>query len=357
MRWPRPLDPMRSIKVKLGALVVGTLTATVSVVIIGLHDGIEARYLFPIGGVVSLALVQVLGHGITAPLREMAAASRAMARGDYSRQVRATSRDEVGQLAQAFNTMAGDLARVDRQRRELIANVSHELRTPISALQAVLENVVDGVAEPDPDTMRDALAQTQRLGRLITQLLDLSRLESGAVPLECRTFGVAPFLADAARRQQLGGRDVAISLRVEPPELSVHGDPDRLHQVLANLLDNATRHTPVGGSVRLEACPSGRGVRLSVTDDGPGIPAQHREHVFERFSRLDDARSADAGGSGLGLSIARWVVDLHGGTIAVVDSPRGCRIDVDLPPAGPRPARASKSGTVAPVGSAARSRP
>ena len=138
---------------------------------------------------------QFLAHGMTSPLRQMTAAARAMARGDYSRRVRATSRDEIGQLATAFNQMAADLGAADEYRRGLIANVSHELRTPITALQAVLENVVDGVAEPDPETMRLALAQTERLGELVTNLLDLSRLEGGVIPLQITQFRVDEFLA------------------------------------------------------------------------------------------------------------------------------------------------------------------
>src|SRR5690606_27456097 len=121
----------------------------------------------------------------------------AMARGDYSRRVRATSRDEVGQLAAAFNQMAADLAAADQQRRDLIANVSHELRTPIAALHAVLENVVDGIAEPDPETMQTALVQTQRLGRLVAELLDLSRIDAGALTLDRELFELAPMLAEA----------------------------------------------------------------------------------------------------------------------------------------------------------------
>jgi signal transduction histidine kinase len=131
-----------------------------------------------------LLTAQVLAHGMTRPLRAMTAAARAMAQGDYSRRVRATSRDEVGQLAVAFNQMAADLAAADQQRRELIANVSHELRTPIAALQAVLENLVDGVATADPATLSTALSQTQRLGRLVAELLDLSRIDAGAVALD-----------------------------------------------------------------------------------------------------------------------------------------------------------------------------
>src|SRR5215213_3194147 len=121
---------------------------------------------------------------MTSPLREMAAAASAMARGDYGRRVRATSRDEVGELARAFNAMAAELSDADRMRRELVANVSHELRTPLGALQALLENLADGVEPPDPAALRTALAQTERLGRLVAQLLDLSRLESGTLPAE-----------------------------------------------------------------------------------------------------------------------------------------------------------------------------
>ena len=156
------------------------------------------------GGVLALAMVQFLARGMTSPLREMAAAASAMARGDYGRRVRATSRDEVGELARAFNAMAAELADVDRMRRDLIANVSHELRTPIGALQALLENLVDGVEPVDPASLRTALGQTERLGRLVGQLLDLSRLESGALALRPAPFPVRPLLEQATRECELG---------------------------------------------------------------------------------------------------------------------------------------------------------
>src|SRR6188472_2351156 len=184
MVTPRPLDPLRSIKAKLGVLVAVTVAVSSLFVWYGLvHLDWPPRYTLPVAVLLALAVTQVLARGMTAPLREMTAAARAMARGDYSRRVRATSRDEVGELAQAFNRMAADLAEVDRQRREFVANVSHELRTPISALHAVLENVADGVTPATPDVLETALEQTERLGRLGTQLLDLSRVEAGAAVL------------------------------------------------------------------------------------------------------------------------------------------------------------------------------
>lgn len=323
-RLPRPLDPLRSFKVKVSLLVGLSLTASSLAFWAGASW--PFRYALLTSLVVALVVTQVLAHGMTSPLREMTAAARAMAQGRYDREVRATSRDEIGELAVAFNQMSADLAASDRHRRELVANVSHELRTPIAALQAVLENVVDGVAEADPETLRTALRQTERLGRLVSELLDLSRLDGGAVPLRRQVFRVQPFLEEAAGTAV---RAVRVTVDVVPDDLLADADPDRLHQVVANLLDNATRHSPAGAEVVLSAraSPDG-GLLLEVTDSGPGIPAVERSRVFERFTR----GGADDGGTGLGLAIARWAVELHGGAIGVVGDAPGCRIRVSLPP-------------------------
>ncbi|MFC4942242.1 sensor histidine kinase [Pseudonocardia sp. GCM10023141] len=300
--------------------------------------------------VVTVAIVlltaQVLAHGMTRPLREMIAAARAMAQGDYSRRVRATSRDEVGELAAAFNQMASDLAAADQHRRELIANVSHELRTPIAALQAVLENVVDGIATPDPDTMRTALAQTERLGRLVTELLDLSRIDAGVLPLQTRTFELAPLLttavAEARVAADVAGRGVRFEVDVAPPGLAVHADRARLHQVVLNLLDNAARHSPPGTDVRVLGRGEGGELVLEVHDEGPGIAMEDRDRVFHRFTR---GERAVGGGTGLGLSIARWVVELHGGRIAVVEpAQRVAGVPAGADPAGGDPAGGDPAG-------------
>ena len=327
---PRPLDPVRSIKLKLGMLLVAAGFAGLSVFWIGIGWIPYATSFTAI--VIALATSQVLAHGMTSPLREMTAAARAMAKGDYSRRVRSTSRDEVGQLAAAFNSMAEDLALADKQRRELIANVSHELRTPITALQAVLENVVDGVAEAEPHTMRAALAQTERLGRLVAELLDLSRLDAGVLALQETPIRVRPFLDDVVRQAGVSAEGAGHDVRftVSAPDVVVPGDRERLHQVFANLLDNAARHSPPGGTVTIRATEQGDRLLLAVTDEGEGIPRADRERVFERFTRGE--RAGD-GGTGLGLAIARWVVQLHHGTIAVAESDgaHGCHIHVTLP--------------------------
>lgn len=310
--------------------------AAVGVTVLVQSAGLRAHLPLPLvglaAGALALGMVQFLARGMTSPLRDMVAATRAMARGDYSRRVTASSRDEVGELARAFNAMAADLSEVDRMRRDLIANVSHELRTPISGLQAVLENLVDGVEPPDPATLRTMLEQVVRLGRLVSQLLDLSRLESGKAPMERRRFAVKPVLEQTVREAGLRSSGVVVSVVVEPDGIVADGDPERIHQVVANLLENALRHSLPGGSVVVAARRQGSDVCLEVSDEGPGIPGAEATRVFERFYRLDAARSSSDGGTGLGLAIARWIVDLHGGEIrAERREPQGCRMVVVLP--------------------------
>jgi signal transduction histidine kinase len=333
----RPLDPLSSIKFKLGVVIVAAVGVTVLVHALGVRAELPLALVGIASGILALAIVQVLARGMTSPLREMVGAANAMARGDYSRRVTATSRDEVGELARAFNMMSAELAEVDRQRRDLIANVSHELRTPITALRAVLENLVDGVEPPDAATLRTMTLQVERLGRLVDQLLDLSRLEAGAVPLERRAFAVEPLLERVAEESAVnakGGvdRNVRLSISVEPGDLHVDGDAERVHQVVANLLDNAIRHSPDGGEVSLGAHRRNGSVLIEVADQGPGIAEPDAHRVFERFYRADSARASTEGGTGLGLAIARWIVDLHGGQIRVErNEPTGCRMVVSLP--------------------------
>ncbi len=241
---PRPLDPVRSIKLKLGLVMVAS--GAIGLIYFRLIIGWLPIVTSAVAISLSLLTTLVLAHGTTRPLREMTAAARAMARGDYSRRIRATSRDEVGELAQAFNLMSGDLAAADQHRREIIANVSHELRTPITALQGVLENIVDGVAEPDPALLRTALAQTERLGRLVTELLDLSSIDAGVHPLRTTLFPVQPFIDEVLAEARVPARTVRFESTVEPAGAELHGDRERLKQVMLNLLDNAARHSPSG---------------------------------------------------------------------------------------------------------------
>ncbi|MBO8194863.1 HAMP domain-containing histidine kinase [Streptomyces oryzae] len=355
----RPVDPYRSVKAALGALVIVSVVITTLLALFAMQSATELRVITIISIVASLLITQFVAQSLTAPLDEMTDAAKAMAGGDYSRRVRGERRDEFGELAANFNRMAADLEAVDQHRKELVANVSHELRTPIAALRAVLENVVDGVSEADPETMRTALSQTERLGRLVDHLLDLSRLDNGVVPLRSRRFEVWPYLAGVLKEANMSKgsghsrKDVHLHLDVSPPELMACADPERLHQVVANLIDNAVKHSPQHGRVTVRARPGpgagpgagpggDGGLEVEVLDEGPGIPESERERVFDRFSGTHSAESttgrkggiSPGGGTGLGLAIARWAVELHGGRIRVAESPRGCRIQLTLPGTG-----------------------
>lgn len=348
----RPFSPF-SIKTKLGTLVVVSVFITTGLLLVALRTDTELRFITVFSVIASMLITQFVAHSLTAPLDDMTRVARAISHGDFTRRVRgAGRRDELGDLASTINLMADDLEAVDRHRRELVANVSHELRTPIAALRAVLENVVDGVSEADPETMRTMLKQTERLGRLVETLLDLSRVDNGVVPLKARRFEVWPYLSGVLKESGLaaagrpglasgsGGHtrnDVHLHLDVFPSGLTAYADAERLHQVVANLIDNAVKHSPALGrvTVRARAGETPGSLALEVVDEGPGIPEAERHRVFERFNR-GSANGGD-GGTGLGLAIARWAVELHGGRIRVAESSRGCRILVTLPgsPAAP----------------------
>ncbi|MEI7058680.1 DUF4153 domain-containing protein [Nocardioides sp. CCNWLW239] len=325
-----PLERVSSIKVKLGLLVAASALVAAVVASVGRVAGVSPWISIPVTIGIALAVTQLLAVGMTSPLRQMTLAARQMARGDYSVSVPAGGADEVGQLGRAFNTMASDLGAVDRQRRELVANVSHELRTPLAALTVVLENLVDGVGS-EPAALQTALGQAERLSRLVEDLLDLARVDAGKAPLSTSSVDLGPLLEACVAEARVNGRPVTYEIDA-PASLVVDADPDRLSQLVVNLLDNASRHSPRDGAVTVRAGLDGERYHLEVLDSGPGVPVADRERVFEPFGTL--SASAEGGGTGLGLAIARWVTDLHGGTIAFLDplpGTAGARVRVDLP--------------------------
>lgn len=339
MTSPESLAALRSIKVKLGVLVAASALVAAAVATLGRASGVSPWLALPVTIALALGVTQLLASGMTSPLRQMTDAARRMAAGDYSGRVLAGTSDEVGQLATAFNQMAADLASVDEERRGLVANVSHELRTPLAALAARLENLADGVEEPTPEALADAVEQVRRLSRLVADLLDLSRLQAGARELAADDIAVADFLAGLVRRREGWPDERGIRYEVHAdPALVVRGDAARLEQLVTNLLDNASRHSPPGGAVSVTASTARETWRLEIADDGPGVAPADRERVFERFGTL---AGVEGGGTGLGLAIARWVAELHGGRIAFVDPEPGrdgARVRVELPtglPSGP----------------------
>jgi signal transduction histidine kinase len=327
----RPLDALTSIKAKLGLLVGVSVVVAVLVAAVGDAAQVPWWTSVPVTVAAALAVTQWLARGMTSPLREMTRAAQKMAGGDYSQRVTASSSDEVGQLAVAFNAMASDLATADQERRRVVATVSHELRTPLAAQRALLENLVDGVVSPGDEALRGALRQSERLGALVADLLDLARLDAGVAPLSVTDVRIADLLLAAASETPTDSRNILVRCETQPADLVVLADPARLTQLVVNLVDNAIRHSPPGGEVLVSArVIDDSAWWLEVRDGGPGIPGEEAERVFERFGSGGDA----AGGTGLGLAIARWVCQLHGGTITALPNDRaatGALLRASLP--------------------------
>lgn len=338
------LQRIGSIKVKLGVLVVVSVAVASLVATLGTAAGVPLWLSLPVTVLLALAVTQLLASGMTAPLRDMTEAAQRMARGDYSGRVVTSNTDEVGRLAAAFNQMATDLAGVDAERRDLIATVSHELRTPVAAITAQLDNMVDGIVEPDPTQLAQVLDSAERLGDLVGDLLNLSRLEAGVVELDPVEVVLADLVQECVEEVRAAGRRTEVVATL-PAAMRVQADPARMRQLLTNVLDNAARHSPDDGVVRVLAGAGPAGWWLEVLDEGPGVAPQERERVFERFGT-----DASGGGTGLGLAISRWVARLHGGSLAFLDpvaGHTGARLRLEVPVAGQRPRPAAQVRPVA----------
>ncbi len=337
-----PLRPVTSIKVKLGLLVIASVVVAALVGLVASDSGVPALLAVPVTVGLALGVTQLLAVGMTSPLREMTEATRRMARGDYRGRVHTESNDEIGELGRAFNQMAAELATLDREQRDLVATVSHELRTPLTALTAVLENLADGVLPADQAHLDAAVTQARRIGALLSDLLELSRVEAGVAPLRLVEVPVAALVDEVVADLVPTGRGVRFDVEI-PGSLTVHADRVRVRQLLTNVLDNAVRHSPEGGRVRVTCEVTPVRWLLNVADEGPGVEPTDRERAFERFGTLaDPAEGASTGGTGLGLAIARWVATLHSGTVRFADPPPGgsgalLRVDLPLHP----PARSS----------------
>lgn len=328
---PRPLDPIPSIKTKWSIVIVAAVAVTALMSQIGLRLGWPVWLRPVVSGAIALLAVQFLAHGMTSPLRQMATAAKRMARGDYSERITSTSSDEVGQLAEAFNQMSSELAESDRLQKEFIANASHELRTPVAGLQGTLENLVDGVGRADRATLEHMLAQSEHLGRLVNQLLDLSRLEAGSDRPAANAIDIGDLLHELTSELRLSDPLAVIDVKA-PMGLRVIGDDLRLQRVFANVIGNAIRFSPHGSPVTVTASRQNGSVRVAVRDLGPGIPESQRLKVFERFWQADGSAPTGGGGAGLGLAISKRIIDQHGGDISITDNqPSGACVVVSLP--------------------------
>jgi len=288
-------------------------------------------------GVFTLIVGLVLSRGISRPLVNLTEATRAVASGDLSVRVPVHYHGEMRELAVAFNAMAEDLAHADELRRNMTADVAHELRTPLSVIRGKLEGVLDGVYPATPEHLEPVLEETELLTHLVEDLRLLALAEAGQLSLEKRAMDVGDLLRDAQVNfgPQAADRGVTLSLDL-PAELPrVMADWRRVAQVLGNLLTNALRHTPESGCVTLSAAEGvarGGMVEVTVADTGTGIPPNDLPYIFERFWRGAKSRSRAGGETGLGLAIARQLVEMHGGMIRVESAPgEGSKFKFTLP--------------------------
>ena len=288
-------------------------------------------------GIVTVSLAAVLtfllSRRILAPVEGLSRAARALARGEFSQRVSVTSRDEVGELSRTFNVMAAELATTEEVRRGLVADVAHELRTPLSNIRGYLEGIRDGVVTANPDTLGSMHEEVMLLTRLIEDLQELALAESGQMNLYFQSCNLADLTRRAVAGVQPSMESKGIILTMDiADEAPVNADPERIGQVLRNLLANATNYTGAGGSIKVALHRTGDYAQVRVEDTGPGIAETDLPHVFQRFYRVDKSRSRSTGGVGLGLTIAKRMVEAHGGRIAVESAlGRGSTFSFALP--------------------------
>jgi len=282
-----------------------------------------------ISGLAAIMLAIFFTFSITSPIRRLKHAAHQIASGNLGHQVTVRSRDEIGELADSFNNMADTLSRNEQTRRALMADIAHELHTPLTILQGNLEAMQDGVIEPSTANLASLHEETLHLARLVADLRELSLAESGQLKLNVQETDVTALAEKVVSVMQPMAEEkhISLSLRSEPGIPPAMVDPGRVAQVLRNLLSNALRYTPEEGRVELSISPQSndkgvsRAIELTVSDTGCGIEPTDLPHVFDRFYRTDRSRSRASGGSGIGLSIVKQLVELHGGTVSVQSEP------------------------------------
>lgn len=326
-----------AVPVKKGGAVVGVVIISHSMADIEgqMSDILKVILNGGIGGVILATFLSLLfSRSLSRPLIQMNRVAMAMTGGDFSSKVEVRSGDEIGALAHSLNMLSSELQekiaaleRLDQTRRDFVAGVSHELRTPLTIIQGYAEALQDDV--PDSEAERQEcvdgiVEESGRLKRLVSDLLDLRRIESGRESIDLCEFDATPVLTGTVDRMQslADQKDIVLSLAI-PEELPpIQANPDRLEQIMINLIENAVRFTPTGGKVQVRALPGNGFVRISVTDAGPGIPAGELDLIWEKFYKVDKSRSRhEGGGTGLGLAIVKRLVENMGGMVGVESAP------------------------------------
>ncbi|HWR07490.1 HAMP domain-containing sensor histidine kinase [Sporomusa sp.] len=289
---------------------------------------LEQLLLYSLGaGILAAVLIGLLmARSLTRPLADISRAAAAFAGGDYQSRTNAIKSDEIGQLGRTFNSMASELAQIEQNRREFLSDVSHELKTPVASIQALAETMLDGLAKKPEQRERylaSIVGETKRIGRLVGDLLDLSQLESGELTIVREKISLSELITVHCTKLMPFLEAKSLIITTELPETipPVIADPDRLGQVLANLLTNAIRHADTGSIIAITAHPHQQQIALTVSNTGPGIPAEHLPHIWERFYRVEKSRSRGDGGTGLGLAITKKLVEAMGGTVNASSTP------------------------------------
>lgn len=271
----------------------------------------------------AVILTAIYSRRTLKPIQELTSAAEKISRGELDQEVRVKSRDEVGKLASAFNSMAEDLKEQERLRKDMVSDVAHELRSPLTKTHGYLEAIKEGRMEAKPRVIDSLYKNSELLKKLVDDLHDLARAEAGKLDLEKQPILLRDIVKRAIESVRVKLEEKGIDLKVDPGEDALLDvDPDRVHQVFQNLIDNAVIHVEEGGHIRITTELEDGYVRVSVSDDGEGIPEKDLPHIFNRFYRVDSSRSRSSGGTGLGLTIAKELVEAHGGEIEV-SSERG----------------------------------
>lgn len=274
---------------------------------------------------IGLVVSYFLSGNITRPLRQLSRAAEKIRQGELKQEVPVETRDEVGQLAAVFNQMSAELAVNENNRQELLANIAHELKTPLAILQGHLESMLDGVEQPEPDKLFSMQEEVMRLTRLVGDLRDLSLAQVHQLELHLQPVDLGEKTERAAEMLEplLEEKNLHFVKELAPDLPLRQLDPDRLNQILYNLITNAIRYTTPGTAILLKTEAAGENVRLLIADEGPGIAPEDLPHVFEQFYRGDKSRNRALGGSGIGLSLAKSFVEAQGGSIRAENRKNG----------------------------------
>ncbi|MFC2071682.1 ATP-binding protein [Chloroflexota bacterium] len=321
LEWPNQVLLSSQEGVTLGTLYLGPAPPMETALTKGLAESINIFLLWG-GGlatVAALILTLIMARRISAPVQALTITARRLGKGDFSQRVQIRDKGELGELALAFNSMVGDLEHAEKLRRDLMTDTAHELRSPLYNIRGYVEAIQDGVTEPTEKTINSINEEVVLLCRLVDDLRELALAESGELKPSYQPEDMNEMVNHAviAVQPKAEAKEISVSVHV-PDELPpVRADFQRIVQVLRNLLENAIIHTPVGNSVAITARQQGSFVEISVADNGEGIPEDDLPNIFERFYRVDKSRSRATGGSGLGLTITKYLVEAHGGKIWV----------------------------------------